>query len=335
MEESYAVLDVAGMNYAEARYELDRELFPTRIIVGTETWPTSIAGNWAIVKANGHVLGDFTWTGWDYLGETGIGATRYAAGPGEGTSPMPSAYPEVTAWCGDIDITGHRRAVSYFREIVFGLRHDPYIAVNPPSNHGRLVAVASPWAWGDAIESWSWSGCEGDPVTVDVYSDAEEIELLLNGVPVGRAPVESFRVSFEATYQPGELTAVSYEADAETGRFSITSAGADVVLQADVERCDLRADGTDLGYVDLTFTDGAGVVQSGLDRLVTVTVEGPASLQALGSGSPATTEAYTSCAHTTYGGRLLAVVRPTGTGSISVTAVAEGCPPATATLTSN
>jgi beta-galactosidase len=334
-EESYAVLDVAGMNYAEARYELDRELFPTRIIVGTETWPTSIAGNWAIVKANGHVLGDFTWTGWDYLGETGIGATRYAAGPGEGTSPMPSAYPEVTAWCGDIDITGHRRAVSYFREIVFGLRHDPYIAVNPPSNHGRLVAVASPWAWGDAIESWSWSGCEGDPVTVDVYSDAEEIELLLNGVPVGRAPVESFRVSFEATYQPGELTAVSYEADAETGRFSITSAGADVVLQADVERCDLRADGTDLGYVDLTFTDGAGVVQSGLDRLVTVTVEGPASLQALGSGSPATTEAYTSCAHTTYGGRLLAVVRPTGTGSISVTAVAEGCPPATATLTSN
>ncbi len=128
---------------------------------------------------------------------------------------------------------------------------------------------------------------------------------------------------------------MSYAADAETGRFSITSVGADVVLQADVERCDLRADGTDLGFIELTLTDSAGVVQSGFDRLVTVTVEGPASLQALGSGSPATTEAYTSCAHTTYGGRLIAVIRPTGRGSISVTAVAEGCPPATTTLTSN
>jgi len=334
-EESYGVLDVAGMNYAEARYELDRKLFPTRIIVGTETWPTSIAGNWALVKDNSHVLGDFTWTGWDYLGETGIGATRYAAAPGEGTSSMSSGYPEITAWCGDIDITGHRRPVSYFREIVFGLRHDPYIAVNPPSHHGRSIAVASPWAWGEAIESWSWSGCEGAPVTVDVYSDAEEIELLLDGVPVGRAPVESFRVSFETTYQPGELTAVSYAADAETGRFSITSAGADVVLQTYVERCDLRADGTDLGYVELTLTDSAGVVASGLDRLVTVTIDGPATLQALGSGNPITTESYTSCAHTTYGGRLLAIVRPTGRGSISMTAVAEDCPPVTTTLTAN
>jgi hypothetical protein len=334
-EESYGVLDVAGMNYAEARYELDRKLFPTRIIVGTETWPTSIAGNWALVMDNSHVLGDFTWTGWDYLGETGIGATRYAAGPGEGTSSMSSGYPEITAWCGDIDITGYRRPVSYFREIVFGLRHDPYIAVNPPANHGRTIAVASPWAWGDAIESWSWAGYEGDPVTVDVYSDAEEIELLLNGESIGRSPVGCFRVSFETTYQPGELTAVSYADGAETGRFSITSAEPALMLEAHAERTTLCADGSDLAFVELTLTDGAGVVQSGLDRLVTVTIDGPATLQALGSGNRITTESYTSCAHTTYGGRLLAVVRPTGGGSITVTAVAEGCPPATTSLTAN
>jgi hypothetical protein len=108
-----------------------------------------------------------------------------------------------------------------------------------------------------------------------------------------------------------------------------------VVLQTYVERCDLRADGTDLGYVELTLTDSAGVVASGLDRLVTVTIDGPATLQALGSGNPITTESYTSCAHTTYGGRLLAIVRPTGRGSISMTAVAEDCPPVTTTLTAN
>jgi beta-galactosidase len=71
--ESQAVLDVAGMNYGEARYVMDRELFPNRIIVGTETFPTRIDANWKLVKDNSHVIGDFTWTGWDYLGEAGIG----------------------------------------------------------------------------------------------------------------------------------------------------------------------------------------------------------------------------------------------------------------------
>ena len=51
-EESFAVLDVAGMNYSDARYVPDRERFPDRIIVGTETWPSSIAGNWELVQAD-------------------------------------------------------------------------------------------------------------------------------------------------------------------------------------------------------------------------------------------------------------------------------------------
>ena len=76
---------------------------------------------WRQVRDNPHVIGDFTWTGWDYLGEAGIGRRprtderrRVAAGP--------APYPWLAAWCGDIDITGHRRPASYYREIVFGLR---------------------------------------------------------------------------------------------------------------------------------------------------------------------------------------------------------------------
>lgn len=331
-EESYAVLDVAGMNYAEARYELDRDLFPDRIIVGTETWPTSIVGNWKLVKDNGHVIGDFTWTGWDYLGETGIGATRYSD---SGQSGFSGGFPELTAWCGDLDIVGNRRAVSYFREIVFGLRSDPFIAVHPPENHGRAIAVATPWAWGDAIASWTWEGFEGKPVVVDVYSDADEIELLLDGATIGRAPVEDFRVTIETTYRAGTLTAVAYVEGVESGRFALTTAGAALVLQARADRQDLRTDGTDLGYVALTLTDENGIVRNGVDRPVTVTVDGPATLQALGSGNPVTTESFSAAAHSTFDGRALAIVRPTGAGEITVTAVAEGCAPGVATLTAS
>ncbi|KQW05583.1 glycoside hydrolase [Leifsonia sp. Root4] len=331
-EESYAVLDVAGMNYADARYELDRELFPDRIIVGTETWPTSIVGNWALVEENGHVIGDFTWTGWDYLGETGIGSTRYVDQALGGASSFSGGFPELTAWCGDIDIIGHRRPVSYFREIVFGLRSEPYIAVNPPANFGRAIAVSTPWAWGDAIESWSWQGFEGQPVTVDVYSDAEQVELQLDGVSLGRAVVEDFRVAFDTVYAPGELTAVSYVADVETGRFSIRSAAACLALQAIATRTELRLDGTDLGFVELCLSDGSGIVRNDVDRPITVTLEGPATLAALGSGNPVTTEIFTAAEHSTFNGRALAVVRPTGAGEITVTAVAEGCQPAVTTL---
>ena len=134
--ESFSVLDVAGINYAEARYDLDRDLFPNRIIVGSETFPTRIDGNWRLVKQHGNVIGDFTWTGWDYLGEVGIGRPQYATA--DGSRPTFTApYPYLLAGCGDIDITGHRLPASYYRQIVFGLRDRPYLAVQRPEHHGR------------------------------------------------------------------------------------------------------------------------------------------------------------------------------------------------------
>ncbi|GHG14539.1 MULTISPECIES: glycoside hydrolase family 2 TIM barrel-domain containing protein [Amycolatopsis] len=333
-EESFAVLDVAGMNYAEARYELDRELFPDRVIVGTETYPTVIAANWTLVTRNDHVIGDFTWTGWDYLGETGIGRVHYA-GAEAGRSGFSGGYPELTAFTGDFDITGHRRPASYYREIVYGLRQEPYIAVLRPEFHGREVAVATQWAWSDAISSWTWEGFEGRPVAVEVYADADEVELLLDGVVLGRAKVgtkREYRADFEVTYQPGVLIAVAYAGGVKTGRTSLTTAGDALVLVADADRTELVADGRDLAYLTLRLTDGRGNVHPGRDRRVEVTVDGPAVLAGIASGNPSTDEPLTGTGCTTFDGRALAVVRPTGLGDITVTAQADGCARATVRL---
>jgi beta-galactosidase/beta-glucuronidase len=105
--ESYDVLDAAGMNYMEARYELDRKLFPRRVIVGSETFPGKIDRLWRLVQDNPHVIGDFTWTGWDYLGEAGVGRVSFADDPTAGQFGAP--YPWLLAHVGDLDITGHRR----------------------------------------------------------------------------------------------------------------------------------------------------------------------------------------------------------------------------------
>jgi beta-galactosidase len=327
--ESFSVLDVAGINYAEARYGLDRDLFPSRIIVGSETFPARIDGNWRLVKQHGNVIGDFTWTGWDYLGEAGIGRPQYATA--DGSRPAFTApYPYLLAGCGDIDITGHRRPASYYRQIVFGLRVQPYLAIRRPEHHG-MAFTGSPWAWSDSISSWTWPGSEGSPITVEVYSDADEVELLVNGRSLGRKAAgdsHRFRAEFEAVYEPGELIAIAYTGGAETGRHVLRSAISPVLLRAEADRQVITTAGGDLGYVSLTLTDPAGTCCTQADRPVRVEVSGQGVLLGFGSASPSTEERFDATERRTYDGRALAVLRPTGPGKIRLIASAPECEPA-------
>ena len=329
LAESYAFLDVAGYNYAESRYAMDGELFPQRVIVGTENRPPFVAQGWQLVQDLPHVIGDFTWVGWDYLGEAGIGRISYDplskdAGPGDIMGP----YPWISARSGDLDITGWRRPVSYWREIVFGLAAGPTLAVQPPDRHGQAPAYKSSWALSDAIASWDWQAHVGAPVTVEVYADADEVELLVNDEPVGRAPADAAhecRALFETTYQPGTLVAVAYRDGTEIGRASLVTPVGDVGLDVAADRAEIRADDTDLAYVTITLVDDAGTTWTSEDRAVTVTLDGPAVLLGLGSANPCTEETFGADTHDTFEGRALAVVRPTGPGAITVTVASPGC----------
>ncbi|MFG1961953.1 glycoside hydrolase family 2 TIM barrel-domain containing protein [Nonomuraea sp. NPDC049028] len=337
--ESYSVLDVAGMNYSDSRYALDRERFPDRIILGTETFPTRIDRNWALVQQYSTVIGDFTWTGWDYLGEVGIGRPQYGSTP---THVAP--YPYLLAGCGDIDITGHRRPASYYREIVFGLRTRPYLAVWRPEHHGQTF-IGSPWAWSDTLPSWTWPGHEGAPVTVEVYADADEVEVLLNGRSLGRRPVDRFRAAFEARYEPGELLAIAYRDGVESGRDVLRSATGPVRLRAEGDRPVISATGGDLAYITLTLTDANGTLHTSADREVRLEVSGTGALIGFGSANPSTEERFDAAERRTteerfdaaerrtYDGRALAVVRPTGPGKIRLLASAPDCDPAEIIIT--
>lgn len=325
--QSFSYVDIAGYNYGEARYTMDKDLFPNRVIVGSETLANSIDKNWKLVKENGHVIGDFTWTGWDYLGEAGIGRVHYdVKGP---AYLIQSTYPWITAWCGDIDILGNRRPVSYYREIVFGLRKKPYIAVQRPEHYHKIASPAN-WAWSDSISSWSWNGFEGQPIKVEVYSDAEQVELLINGNSVGKAEAgeeNRFKVEFDTVYEAGEIAAVSYVGGKESGRMTLQSATGEVVLEAEADRKEITASDSDLAFVMISLLDKQGNLYNTADRKVAVRVEGPGLLQGLGSANPANEENYFEDEHTTFDGKALAVVRPTGEGTITVTVTAEGCTP--------
>lgn len=320
-EEAYDGPDIAGMNYQDSRYAPDHELFPNRVIVGSETFPTHIDRLWALVREYPHVIGDFTWTGWDYLGEPGLGRMHYRDDPA-GSGPL-GAYPFLTSGAGDIDITGERRPASFYREIVFGLRREPYIAVRRPQTRGRVMRSA-PWSWTDSISSWTWSDVGAEPLAVEVYSDAAEVELLLDGRSLGRqstGPEHRYRALFAVEYVPGHLEAVAIRDGIAAERTSLQTAGRDRRLALTAE---LTTHGADLAFVVVELVDAAGVRATDADVEVEVRVEGPGVLQGFGSAVMSTTESFADARHTLHDGRALAVIRPSGSGGITVTATTPG-----------
>ena len=321
-EEAYGAPDIAGMNYQDSRYELDRERFSNRVIVGSETFPTRIDELWALVKKNPHVIGDFTWTGWDYLGEPGLGRMQYREDPPGGGAL--GAYPFVVSGAGDIDITGERRPASHYREIVFGLRAEPYLAVRRPHTRGKTMRSA-PWSWTDSISSWTWAA--PGTMEVEVYSDAPEVELFIDDQTLGRRPAgpdHRYRAVFEVEYRPGRLEAVAIRDGRAAERTALRTAGAERRLALIAERADVAIDGRDLAYVAVEVVDAYGIRATDADVEVELQIDGPGALQGFGSAVFATEESFTDARHGLHDGRALAVIRPTAAGRITVTASAPG-----------
>lgn len=182
LEECAQSCDITGLNYLSGRYELEHELHPGKTVLGTETYPADIENLWEKVTKYPHVIGDFTWTGYDYIGEAGVGIFHY-----DGKENFTSIYPERLGYIGDIDLIGNRRPISYFREIVYGLTNQPYIAVERMEHRGQTASKTA-WMFKDNISSWTWKGHEGEKASVDVYSSGDEVELFLNGKSLGRKP---------------------------------------------------------------------------------------------------------------------------------------------------
>ena len=324
-EEAFAQVDIAGYNYATCRYVQDGEAYPNRIIVGSETYPRDLDKNWELIEKYPYLIGDFSWTAWDYLGEAGIGKITY--GDSQGMS-FYAPYPEKAAYCGDMNLIGDRRPVSYWREIIWGLRKAPYLAVQPPKHHDDPHNMTN-WSMTDAVRSWNWNGYEGRPVTVEVYTDAEEAELIVNGKTVERKNVGETKkdmVLFETVYDPGTLEVIVYSNGNEAGRDKIVTAKDEVKIAACADAAQIPADAGDICYVEISMVDGDGILNPGADKAVTVSVEGPGMILGFGSADPASEENYFDKTAKAYEGRLRAAVRGTGTaGTITVLLQADGC----------
>jgi beta-galactosidase len=300
----FAAVDIAGYNYGYASYAGARRRYPDRVIVGTESMPGDLPAIWQRVTSVPGVIGDFGWTGWDYLGEVGLGYWTYGTEIGGIAKP----YPGILAGCGVFDITGAPGAALLLAQAVWGVTRRPGIAVRPLDKTGQRPN-RTPWRSSDALPGWSWRGRTG-LADVEVYSADDQVELLLNGRSLGRrksGPGAGYVARFRASYEPGELTAVAYRDGRETGRTTLRSAGAPR-LRVRAETDQLHGP-DDLAYVWLELADEHGVVDFGSEDRIAVSVAGSGTLAGLGSAAPETTDSFVDDETSTHRGRAIAIIR--------------------------
>ncbi|MDE6166932.1 MAG: DUF4982 domain-containing protein, partial [Acetatifactor sp.] len=299
-------LDIPGYNYGECKTEYDNLHNPDRVVVSSETHHTQIAEHWELIEKTPRLIGDFMWTGWDYMGEAGIGALGY---PSRGGIGFDKPYPYLTGASGIIDITGFIRPEVYWTQMAWHMRTTPVIAVEPVERSGEPYMITY-WNDTEAVSGWSWDGLEGKEATVKVYSPHKRVELLLNGKWRGGQPVSRNMAVFKLPYEPGVLMAKTYdEAGREVGTASLVSAGKELQIRIEKENNRLCSNGQDLAYLRISITDDAGIVHVYPDREISVEVTGAGSLQGLGSGAVFTEDSFVEGSCHTFYGRALAVVR--------------------------
>ncbi len=323
-KEFAAPLDVVGYNYLWKRYEEDLAAFPDRFIYGTETYPGEAFENWQMALKSPRVLGDCVWTSMDYIGEAGLGKSIL---PGESPAYTGAKYPWTLANCGDLDILGYPRPQSIYRQILWGHRKAPWIAVHRPNDKG-LKSQGSYWGWPDVHHSWSWPGAEGFKTFIDVYSDADEVELFVNGSSLGRKPAgEACRntASFETVYQPGCIRAVAYAGGKAVGEDHVCTCGMPAAIRLEADRPEVTAAWGGLAYVTATVVDDQGNLVPWAQNKLFFAVSGVGAFLAAGSGDPMSEESYTDNRRSAFEGVAVAAVRSSGEpGEIVLTVSAEG-----------
>lgn len=319
----FDALDVGGYNYQLAQYLPDHERVPSRIMVGTESTAGEAFDHWMAVLENPFVIGDFVWTSLDYLGEAGIGRVHY----GEPKRFFLGDYPWHQANCGDLDLCGVKRPQSYYRDILWHHGEKIHIFVHDPVPEGKTPQITY-WGWPEVSKRWTWPGYEGQVFTVDVYAACDEVELLLNGVSIGKKPAtktERYIATFHVPYAAGALTAIGYNNGSPVIRSTLATTGEPAKITLSADRETLQAETVDLSYITVDIVDADGNRHYGADQPVFFTVKGEGILLAVGNGNPTSTENYAGHSRRTYQGRCLVVVKTNGSpGEIHLRAMADG-----------
>lgn len=329
-----AMLDIPGLNYRAHMYDEAYERLPQNLILGSETSSTvSSRGvykfpverkagamyddhqsssydleycSWSNIpdidfaRAEDHdwTIGQFVWTGFDYLGE-----------------PSPydtNAWPNHSSMFGIIDLASIPKDRYYLYRSVW-------------NKEAETLHI---------LPHWNWEGREGEKTPVFVYTNYPSAELFINGKSYGRqtkrkdGTVENrYRLMwYDAVYQPGEVKVVAYDEQGNpAAEKTIRTAGKPHHIELVTDRTSLQADGKDLAYVTLRIVDKDGNLCPNDGRLVNFKVKGAGKYRASANGDPTCLDLFHKPEMHAFGGMLTVIVQSgEKVGDIELQATAKG-----------
>ena len=300
------VLDIPGMNYRTHKYEMAYEKLRHGFVLGSETastvssrgvykfpveyskskqwddgqctgydvvacsWSNVPEEDWVLQDDKNWVMGEFVWTGFDYLGEP---------------TPYDGYWPSRSSYFGIFDLAG--------------LPKDRYYLYRSRWNKNESTIHLLP--------HWNWKGREGEVTPVYCYTNYPTAELFVNGKSQGKISknpkldgkdgpaFDRYRLRWnDVKYEPGEIRVVVYDKEGNrVGEESVKTAGAPdhIVLEADKTK--LNADGEDMAFITVKVVDKDGNLCPDADNQIQVSVSGAAQFKGICNGDATSLEVFT------------------------------------------
>ena len=329
------VMDVPGFNYRLHKYDKGLKELPQGFLLGSETastvssrgvykfpvevsnkktyddgqcngydteycsWSNLPDDDWVWQDDYKQVIGEFVWTGYDYLGEP---------------TPYDTYWPSRSSYFGICDLAG--------------LAKDRYYLYRSKWNTEKHTVHLLP--------HWTWPDRKGKVTPVYCYTDGVEGELFVNGKSQGRvrknkeSRLDRYRLRWNnVKYEPGEIKVIAYDENGNIiGEDTRRTAGApaDIVFEAETanggKQPTLKADGNDMAFITISMTDKDGNHCPTADNQLTFEVTGNGTFQAACNGDATSIEPFTQPQMKLFSGKVVAVVRSTneaGTLTLKVT----------------
>jgi phosphodiesterase/alkaline phosphatase D-like protein len=315
-----AAVDVIGFNYHQKDYDAFHQQHPTLPILSSEDtscfitrgeyrndkekqtadssdtyaapWGATHRNAWKAIATRPFIAGGFVWTGFDYHGE-----------------PTPFQWPSTSSSFGILDLCGFPKSAFYIHQAQW--RKD--------------IPVL------ELIPHWNWAGMENQPIRVMALSNAEKVELILNGKSLGEKAVDPFEmVEWQVPYQPGFLEAVGKKNGKEVSRKKVETTGSPVMLELLPDRPQIAGDGQDALPITVRALDKKKRPVPTAMLPVTFSLDGPANIIGLGNGNPRCHEPEKGNQRSLFNGlaQVILQTQAGGSGHVTLRAESKGIKPA-------
>jgi beta-galactosidase len=303
--------DVVGINYAPERYDSFHTAHPTWKLLASESssalrsrgvynnnntqcssyddnaagWGATAEASWKNVNTRAWIAGEFIWTGFDYIGE-----------------PTPYTWPAKSSYFGAIDTAGFPKDAFYFYQ-------SKWNAGGPTMVH----IVPMNWT--------NWTA--GQAVKVMVYTNADSVELFLNGQSKGSKTMTAStgHLEWSVPFATGTLEARATKGGTVVVTDKLQTAGAAAGLALHADRAAIAADGRDLAFVEVDVVDASGIIVPQASNTVTFSLSGPGTIAGVDNGNAISHEAYKGTTRAAFSGKALAIIQSTATaGTVTLNA---------------